>query len=81
MGIGWIHVYMTTPPTMTGDIGKWWDLELHCEGPGDAIFDLYDSSGYVLIDTITVHQIPEPMTISLFGLGAVLLGRRKNAGL
>jgi hypothetical protein len=31
----------------------------------------------VIEDTLTIHQIPEPTTIALLGLGGLLLRRRK----
>jgi hypothetical protein len=66
---------MTTPVTEAG-IGKYWDIEVHCDGPADCVVDLYDASGYTLIDTIVIHQ-PEPMTIALLSLGGLFLRRRK----
>jgi len=72
---GWIHV--SGNPTVDGDVGTWWDLTMHCDGPGDVTVDLYDSSGYILIDSLTIQQIPEPITVALLGLGGLLLRRRK----
>ncbi len=56
--------------------GVWWDDEFHCDGPGVVIITLLDTGGNVL-DTITVSQIPEPMTVALLGLGGLFLRRRK----
>ena len=75
-GVGWIHGYMPTA-SATADTGKWWELELHCTGPEDVLVNLYDSTGYVIVDTAVIHQVPEPMTIALLGLGGLLLRRRK----
>ena len=72
----YIHAYMD-PPDSTAGIGEWWWLELHCEGEGDVLINLYDSAGMTIIDTAVVHQTPEPMTIALLGLGGLLLRRRK----
>ena len=74
---GWISALMN-PPSV-GAIGTWWDLELHCDDEGDVVISLTDDTGYLTgtIDTITVHQIPEPMTIALLGLGGLFLRRRK----
>jgi len=47
-----------------------------CEGPGDVTIRLLDSD-MNLLSTQSVHQIPEPMTIALLGLGAMMLRRRK----
>jgi len=51
----------------------------HCEGPGDVVLSLIsvDEVGAVTVfDTQVVHQIPEPVTIALLGLGGLLLRRR-----
>jgi hypothetical protein len=52
----------------------------HCEGMGDAVISLlaltpnFEVIGPV--DTVVVHQIPEPVTIALLGLGGLFLRRR-----
>jgi len=51
-------------------------ITLHCEGPGDVLISLVGSTDGVL-DTQIIHQIPEPMTIALLGLGGLFLRRRK----
>ena len=51
--------------------------ELHCLELGeDAVVTLLDTTLTVL-DQITIHQIPEPMTMALLGVGALFLRRRK----
>jgi hypothetical protein len=55
-------------------------IDMHCEGTGDVLVELYDArvtTGYGLVDSLVIHQIPEPMTIGLLGLGALFLKRRK----
>ena len=52
----------------------------HCEGPGDVTIHLLwtvDFMTGVVIDSVTIHQMPEPATIALLGLGGLLLRRRK----
>ena len=58
----------------------------HCEGPGDAVIQLYsivsgepfgDISGGTLLDTVIIHQTPEPITMALLGFGGLFLRRRK----
>jgi len=64
-------------------------LLLHCDGPGDVIISVgssYLQGGSLLVDcmeypgdwgSVTVHQIPEPITIAFFGLGGLFLRYRK----
>jgi len=62
--------------TSVGGIGRYWDTEFHCDGPGVVVITLMDTGGNTL-DTITISQIPEPMTVALLGLGGLFLRRRK----
>jgi len=55
------------------------EILLHCEGPGDAVVQLYETSDFVtwnLSDSVIIHQIPEPVTMVLLGLGGLFLRRR-----
>ena len=55
-------------------------IEFHCDGPGDVLVTLYGSdnaSQWYLGDSLIIHQVPEPATMALLGLGALLLRRRK----
>ena len=45
-------------------------------GPTDVVVNLYNST-FAVVDTITIHQIPEPITFGLLGLGGLFLRRRK----
>jgi hypothetical protein len=63
---------------------------LHCDGYGDVVVSLSlgtkfggsGDSGFnpptIGTGTITVHQIPEPMTVALLGLGGLALLRRRK---
>ena len=56
------------------------DFWLHCEREGDVIVRLISSpdfGSWTLEDTLVIHQIPEPATMLLLGLGGLLLRRRK----
>ena len=56
-------------------------IDFHCEKLGDATVKLYEvtSSWQIgtLLDSVVIHQVPEPMTIALLGLGGLFLRRRK----
>lgn len=51
-------------------------LILHCEDIGDVTLTLFDANLNVL-DSQVIHQIPEPVTFALLGLGGLFLRRRK----
>ena len=62
----------------------------HCEGEGDAVVTLVsgvsvvptEGDPYVEVtgtwDEVVIHQIPEPMTMALLGLGGLALIRRRK---
>jgi len=54
-------------------------FDLHCGGEGDVLVELWDDrAGYdAPVDTLIIHQIPEPATLSILGLGGLLLRRKK----
>jgi hypothetical protein len=53
---------------------------LHCKGPGDVTIKLYstDWGTAQLLDSVIIHQVPEPMTVALLGLGGLFLLRRRK---
>ena len=50
----------------------------HCEGEGDVTLAIVGEDGLV-VDTQVIHQIPEPASLALLGLGGFLLRRRRSA--
>jgi hypothetical protein len=53
------------------------EIEFHCEALGDVILTLANVDLSAAYDTQIIHQIPEPITLSLLGLGGLFLRRRK----
>jgi len=54
---------------------------LHCEDLGDVTISILnaDTGEYEVYDQLVIHQIPEPMTVALLGLGGLFLIRRRRA--
>jgi hypothetical protein len=54
----------------------------HCVCLGDAVISLWQANGdsvpVNLFDRVIIHQIPEPATMALLGLGAILLLNRRR---
>jgi len=61
-------------------------IDFHCVGPGDAVIQLYEitsgaafpSQSGTLVDQVIIHQIPEPISMSLLALGGLGLIRRRR---
>jgi hypothetical protein len=90
VGAGWVFPPCTDGPWggiagaqgETAPAGVYFDgFVFHCEAMGDATVYLYTSPDgsqpYTLQDTQIIHQIPEPVSMLLLGLGGLLLRRRK----
>ena len=64
------------------------ELYIHCLQDTDVILEIVALTGTVIngenipdgtvLHTLTIHQIPEPMTIGLLGLGSLFALRRKK---
>jgi len=53
------------------------DYEFQCTGLGEVTIYLYAQDFATVLDTLTITQIPEPITFALLGLGGLFLRRRK----
>ena len=58
-------------------IGVLADYEFHCDALGDVTVSLLANDLATVIDSIVIHQVPEPISIALLGLGGLFLRRRK----
>lgn len=54
-------------------------IDFHCAGLGDVILTLTDGNVTEVFDRQVIHQIPEPMTMGLLGLGGLGLLRRRRS--
>ena len=53
------------------------DIIFHCEGLGDVVLTLLSDDFVTVLDTQVIHNVPEPMTVALLGLGGLFLRRRR----
>ena len=80
-GIWGIAVNTNMTPIPAGTV-LYDEIIFHCEAAGDATIYLMNapegSMANIIYDSVVIHQIPEPMTILLLGLGGLFLRRRKQ---
>lgn len=79
-GIGVVDLWESNLSVASVDpfgIGVLADYEFKCVDVGDVVITMYADDLVTPIDSITIHQVPEPMTIALLGLGGLLLRRRR----
>jgi len=62
--------------------GEWFQFVFHCDGIGDEwvtieVYDYLDPSGGTeVVHSILIHQVPEPASLLLLGLGGLFLRRK-----
>ncbi len=73
------NYYYVTIADSGGNVvpGTGFEVDYQATGIDDILIELYDQSGVTVIDSLVIHQTPEPMTIALLGLGGLLLRRRR----
>ena len=54
------------------------EILFHCEEVGEVLLTLWKGDFSEVYDTQIIHQIPEPMTMALLGLGGLALIRRRK---
>jgi hypothetical protein len=57
--------------------GLLWTDTFHCDGEGDVTLIEINEETYLVEDVQVIHQVPEPATLALLGLGGLLLRRRQ----
>ena len=78
--VGAVSAFVALPPYADGVYFD--EILFHCAGVGDVTISMDDISttwtiGTNPMDSLVIHQVPEPMTMALLGLGGLLLRRRK----
>jgi hypothetical protein len=77
--LAYIAVYNTAPGVESFPPGVGFGFEFHCDVIGPVIIQIWDlEAGGQVVDELIIHQIPEPMTMALLGLGGLGLLRRRR---
>ena len=70
---------LNNPGVFFSGVGVLADYEYLCRLVGSTVLvELFDGTAGGILDSLTIHQIPEPMTIALLGLGGLFLLRRRK---
>jgi hypothetical protein len=74
----WILAAKTSDPDLYPiSAGKHFEIDYHCKALGDVTVQLLDFGGVTELDSVIIHQVPEPVSMVLLGLGGLLLRRRR----
>ncbi len=76
----WGAIALATIPSISADTVIFDEILFHCEAEGDVTVTLLMGpapGAWSPVDSVVIHQIPEPMTVLLLGLGGLFLRRRK----
>jgi hypothetical protein len=77
----WISHYWSLPLPEVEPVDDMYLNDLHCEVPYEDVYiELYDervNNGTTIVDSLTIHQVPEPATLLLLGLGGLMLRKKK----
>jgi hypothetical protein len=57
--------------------GDHFTLDIIGSAEGEIVLGLYEGDGVTPINSVTIHSVPEPLTMGLLGLGGLFLRRRK----
>jgi hypothetical protein len=74
-----IHTNPDDVITTTGKVVS--QIIFHCDsdlGDGEVTILLVDAVSFETLSSLTIHQIPEPMTVALLGLGSLFMLRRRR---
>jgi len=73
----WDDIAITSNPDQFPILaGRHFDMEFHCTAMGNVTIELQAADG-TPVDRVLIHQIPEPVSMVLLGLGGLLLRRRR----
>jgi len=85
--MSWVEITANNFMAANGPLDLMENLWIHCLEPTDVVLEIRVSGATVidgetipngtLLHTLTIHQIPEPATMLLLGLGGLFLRRRK----
>jgi hypothetical protein len=79
-GMGDLDIWQSDLAAASTDpygIGILADYEFECLGEGPVVISLLGDDTVTVLDSITINQVPEPITFGLLGLGGLFLRRRK----